>query len=596
MHPVLRVAPLCLVCHFPSVVLGSITFQDVSVPSGVRAADVAANSTPRAEDLVGDTLPWGHRIAWADVTGDGLPDLFVGRWPCMLLANNGDGTFTDISDVSGYRAMDDYAIGGVAFDMENDGDRDWFAAGNWDVFPDEAEVLGQNDGVGNFVDVVSASTAISGSPGQGSSGTRGVGAADFDNDGWLDLVSMTTSKEDSANSHEHVFWNNGTGTYTTATTLSAANVKNQGCQTIDFDHDGDMDIYANRRVKRNHLYRNDGGRQFAEMAEEVGLDLNDEEADDGAAWGDVDNDGDLDVLCGGRILGNDGSGHFTQFGSYANGSAYCCGIADLDNDGDLDFVVPTNVGPAVVYENDGSGTFAPLGDAGLTWPGFDRRSIGFADYDGDGLLDVAFADKSHWNSLFRNGTQDAGNWIKVQLRRASGQIDAIGSFVWAYPAGEVGNPSALLGMRHAEGATGYTSMHDPVMHFGLGAVDVVDLRIRFPGGILVDALAAPAGQTVVITETGTPPSVGVDPWVSRREGRVVVFPNPFRSRTTISFSNPSRSASICIHDVQGRIVAAFDGVTQERIDWNAGTRASGVYFVKIRTGERVFSKKITRID
>jgi hypothetical protein len=595
MHPLLRVVPLCLACHFPSLALGAIAFQDVTVPSGVRAADVAANSTSRADSLEGDTLPWGHRIAWADVTGDGLPDLFVGRWPCMLLRNEGDGTFTDISEVSGYRALDDYAIGGVAFDMENDGDRDWFAAGNWDVFPDEAEVLARNDGSGNFVDVVSASTAISGPPGQGSSGTRGVGAADFDNDGRLDLVSMTTSRNSDANSHEHVFWNDGTGTYTAATTLSSENVKNQGCQTIDFDHDGDMDIHANRRFKPNQLYRNDGGRRFTPVAAAVGLALNDEEADDGATWGDVDHDGDLDVLCGGRILANDGSGDFAEIGTYTNGAAYSCGLGDLDNDGDLDFVVPTNVGAPIVYENDGGGTFTPIGDAGLTWPGFDRRSIGFADYDGDGRLDLAFADKSHWNSLFRNVTPDAGNWIKIQLRRANGQIDAIGSFVWAYPAGEIGNPDTLLGMRHAEGATGYTSMHDPVMHFGLGSVSLVDLRVRFPGGVLVDARAVPAGQTVVISETGTPPPVAVQS-VSRGEGRVVVFPNPFRSRATISFANPGRSASVCILDVHGRIVAAFDGVAGERIDWNAGTRASGVYFVKIRTGERVFSRKVTRID
>jgi hypothetical protein len=371
-------------------------------------------------------------------------------------------------------------------------------------------------------------------------------------------------------------------------------VKNQACQTVDFDHDGDMDIYTNRRSKANKLFRNDGNRQFEQVSGDVGLNLDDIESDDGANFGDIDNDGDLDVVIGGRIFTNDGSGDFTEVGSYDNDDAYCAGLADLDNDGDLDFVVPKNYGDPVVYENDGTGSFTELGSLGLDAAAVsDRRTVAYADYDDDGLLDLGFADKRTWNSLFRNTTTGAGNWIKVQLYRSNGQIDAIGSFVYAYPAGSLGTPAAMLGMRHAEGATGYSSMNDPVLHFGVGAVSSVDFRVVFPGGTVVDRTGIAVGQTIVIVEGGGG-TTAVGPWVAGGPDAVQAFPNPFRSRTTIAFANPGRSASVRIFDVRGRTVASFDGVSGEKLDWSA--RASGVYFVKIRTGRSTVSKKITRIN
>jgi hypothetical protein len=584
--------PLCLV--LPNVASGQISFTDVTISSGLREADSLANAAAAAAGWTG-TLTWGHRIAWADVTGDDLPDLFVGRVPNLLLRNNGDGTFSDIADVTGYRAMPDLAHGGVAFDLENDGDRDWFANGDWDLYPSEAEVLARNDG-GTFVDVVSQSTAISGSPGSASSGTRGVAAADFDLDGFLDLVAVTSIENPpSANSDDHVFWNDGTGRYLAATTLSTANVKNQGVQTIDFDHDGDMDIYTNRRDKANYLFRNDGSRSFSQMSQDVGLALNDTESDDGAAWGDIDADGDLDFVCGGKILANDGSGSFTQVGTYSNESAYCVGLADLDNDGDLDFVVPSNAGPASHFENDGSGIFTEVTGVGLqAGPVNDRRTVAFADYDADGLLDLGFADKNTWNTLFRNTTTNAGNWLKVKLYRASGQVDAIGSFVYAYPAGELGNGAALLGMRHAEGATGYCAMHDPVLHFGLGAAATVDVRIVFPGGAVVDTTGVAANGTIVITEGGVPP-VGVESWIARASADVTAFPNPFRAATTIAFSNPARAASVAIYDVQGRLVQRYEDLRGTEIRWDAPSRPNGIYFVRVRSGRAETWSKITRI-
>lgn len=505
---IIIIKQLFLAGLFPQYGYSQISFVDITIPSGLRTADSMANLAAEDEGFKGP-YSWGHRIIWADINGDELPDLFVGRWPNILLRNNGDGTFDDISISSGYRQLKDEGHGGVAFDMDNDGDRDWYANGNRHYTNIAVDVLGINDGLGNFTSVLKRSTALFGPPGSISTGTRGIGAADFDGDGHLDLVAVSWAEgaidKMYGTSDDHVFWNDGTGKYLTATTLSTDG-NNQGVQTIDFNGDGLIDIYTNLRDSPNRLYRNNGNRTFTEVAYLVGLALDNLESDDGAVWGDIDNDGDLDFACGGEIYKNN-EGVFTKVSTFPNYDGYMMLFGDLDNDGDLDLIIPGNEatfnkksGGPEVYINNGAGDFTEIGTAGLTPPKGDRRGVALSDFDGDGRLDLGISDKRDFNSLFKNNTANAGNWLKVKLYRANGQVDAIGSFVYVYPPGNLGDPSALLGVRFAEGATGYSAQNDPVLHFGLAEHSKVDVRVKFPHGKVVDILNINTKKTITVNE------------------------------------------------------------------------------------------------
>jgi len=503
-----KIKLLVLLGLFPYYGISQISFVDVTISSGLKAADSIANQSAKDEGFVGP-YSWGHRIVWADIDGDELPDLFVGRWPNILLHNNGDGTFKDISLSSGYRQLKDEGHGGVSFDMDNDGDRDWFANGNRIYTEIAVDVLASNDGLGNFTNTLTSSTALFGSPGSISNATRGVGAADFDGDGYLDLVAVSWSEKAvekiKGSSNDHVFWNDGTGKYLTATTLSTEG-NNQGVQTIDYDGDGDVDIYTNIRDSPNQLFRNDGNRIFTEVASLAGIALDNKESDDGATWGDIDNDGDLDFACGGEVYKNS-EGVFTKVSTFPNYDGYMMVFGDLDNDGDLDMIIPGNAasfnknkGDLEVYINNGQGDFTKIEATGLIPPQGDRRGVAFSDFDGDGRLDLGISDKRDFNSLFKNNTANVGNWLKVKLYRANGQIDAIGSFVYVYSEGHLGEPSALLGVRFAEGATGYSAQNDPVLHFGLAGHNKVDVRVKFPQGNVTDILNVDVNKRITVVE------------------------------------------------------------------------------------------------
>lgn len=439
----------------------AIKFSDVTASSGLQAADKAADAEAKKIGFQG-YLSWGHRIIWADIDGDDRVDLNVGRGPNILLKNNGDGTFADISKSSGYQQLHDDGHGGVMFDLDNDGDRDFFGA---DVLykmvisrAQGIDVLARNNGTGKFEDITLNSPAISTGEATKSGHTRGVCAADFDNDGHLDLLAVVwEAAPEKLNSDDHIFWNDGKSNFKTLTRLSTTD-NNQGCQTVDYDQDGDIDIYTNVRAGKNKLYRNDGNKKFTEVAVSLGLAFDDKETDDGSGWGDI------------------------------------------DNDGDLDFIEPRH---RTVYMNKGDGTFTRVDSvsAGLhKIQANDIRGAGFADFDGDGKLDLAISNKRGSNSLLKNTSTSVGNYLKIKLIRANGQLDAIGTFVSTYEAGHLGEKAFLVAMRYAEGATGYCTQHDPVLHFGLGKQTKVDIRVQFPGGSVIDKKNVDVNKAIEIKD------------------------------------------------------------------------------------------------
>ena len=225
--------------------------------------------------------------------------------PDTLYRNNGDGTFTDVTQRAGIRDPGTYGFGVIFSDLDNDGWPDIFVA--TDSTPN---LQFRNNRDGTFSEVALFSgTALSGTGTE--QGCMGVDIADYENNGHF-AIFVTNFSHD----YNTLYRNNGDGTFSDVsypTGLGESSLPYVGWGTgfVDFDHDGLLDIFiANGHVdpevdrlqsgtkylQRKQLYQNLGDGNFREVTEEIGGGLLLEKSSRGAAFGDFDNDGDIDVL------------------------------------------------------------------------------------------------------------------------------------------------------------------------------------------------------------------------------------------------------------------------------------------------------------
>jgi len=354
-------------------------------------------------------------VAWGDYDNDGDLDLYVANYneANVLYRNNGDGTFTDVTDEAGVSCRGHSR--GVAWgDYDNDGDLDLYVAN------DGANVLYRNNGDGTFTDVTSeAGVSCTGS-------SCGVAWGDYDNDGDLDLYV--------ANFYEAnvLYRNNGDGTFADVTSEAGVGYTgySRGVAWSDYDNDGDLDLYV-ANYEANVLYRNNGDDTFTDVTDEAGVGYTGSSW--GVAWGDYDNDGDLDLYVANYeanvLYRNNGDGTFTdvtgQAGVGCTGNSRGVAWGDYDNDGDLDLYVANYYGANVLYRNNGDGTFTMVG-AGVGCTG-NSRGVAWGDYDNDGDLDLYVANDEA-NVLYRNNG-NLNHWLQIRLHGTISNRSAIGTKV-----------------------------------------------------------------------------------------------------------------------------------------------------------------------
>ncbi len=295
---------------------GDGTFTDVTQAAGVAAGDQVGAGT-----------------AFLDIENDGDLDLYVSNYigftyethvprmmmgvpsyvgpqdypplPDMLFRNNGDGTFTDVSVESGIAAHPGTGMGLVCADYDDDGDTDIFVCN--DV---QANFLFRNDGKGRFEEVgvlTGAAYDIGGTP----TGSMGVDCGDYDNDGRLDFFMTDYQRE-----FPVLYRNLGGGILADVTLEAGAGAGtfqhvNWGTGLVDFDNDGDLDIFiANGHVHdnielrddtgaymaRNTLLMNRGGGRYVDVSETSGDGMAAVLSSRGTGFDDLDNDGDVDVV------------------------------------------------------------------------------------------------------------------------------------------------------------------------------------------------------------------------------------------------------------------------------------------------------------
>ncbi len=223
----------------------------------------------------------------------------------LLYHNNGDGTFTDVSEKAGIlKPGPRYSITSVSYDFDNDGWPDIYVA-----VDSEPSIFFKNNHDGTFTDIAVMAGCAYNDDGHEQAG-MGIGVADYDCDGWFDIFK-TNFADDTSN----LYHNNGDGTFTDLSFNSGVGINSTyvawGCGFIDFDNDGWTDIvqinghvypeidkynfgetFKNPRL----VYKNLGNGRFKDVSSEMGPGITARYSSRGAAFGDYDNDGGMDML------------------------------------------------------------------------------------------------------------------------------------------------------------------------------------------------------------------------------------------------------------------------------------------------------------
>jgi hypothetical protein len=418
---------------------GDGTFEDVTKKAGVGG-------------------PWySMGVTVGDYNNDGYPDIFVSNYgQNVLLRNNGNGTFTDATEKAGVGGGKNLSVGAVWLDYDLDGYLDLYV-GNYlefdpeykyfyapDGFPgpmaydSQKDILYHNKGDGTFEDVTD-SMGITDVDGR----AMGVGAADYDDDGYVDIYV--------ANDHtlNYLFHNDGGKKFTDRGIMTGTAFSQGGEATVsmsvdfaDYNNDCLLDMFASDDTYCS-LYKNEGGGVYNDQSYASGL----------------------SPVC-------------AQFVGWSST------FTDYDNDGDVD-IFKTNGELKHLYgqedqllENLGNGKFIDISLKRGEY--FSREYVGrgtcMGDYDNDGDLDALVSNLNDQCRFLRNNEGNRNNWITLRLIGTSSNRDGIGARIKI----RSGNMQQIA---QRKSTTGYLSQNDPRIHFGLGKNDSVDrIEIKWPSG------------------------------------------------------------------------------------------------------------------
>ena len=328
---------------------------------------------------------YGHQgIALGDFDGDGLDDLYVGQpagLPNRLYRNNGNGTFSDTTRQAGLDVLDDTSMS-LFGDLDNDGDQDLILIG-------ATPMQFRNDGRGRFKLDTEAGLEV---PADRAAMLTGAALADYDLDGDVDLYvcaydfwqsgseyDAPTPYFDAVNGPANLlFRNDGSGRFEEVSSEAGLDPTNNRYSFAaawgDYDNDGDPDLYVANDFGRNNLYRNNGDGTFSDKAAALGVE--DLGAGMSAAWGDYDNDGDLDLYT---------ANMWSSAGLRITGSQQ---FDDVVSKPDARGMFRRQAQGNSLFRNDAGQGFTDVSDEAGVRTGRWAWASDFVDLDGDGWLDL----------------------------------------------------------------------------------------------------------------------------------------------------------------------------------------------------------------
>ena len=452
---------------------GNLVFEDVAAEAGVAFTKSPLENYRHSSP------------AFADLDGDNDLDLVLGGLdgdPTMVFANNGDGTFTDVTSGSGLdRMRAEHNMSPAFGDYDRDGDLD-LMLGHWGLVwglagvPGDTEHLWRNDSDNTGIRFTSVSETSGIAPSIVVNRDPLVTSRTFDNtftptfarindDALPDILVVADFNS------TLVFINNGDGTFSNVTDYDVIIDGNgMGSAVGDFDGDGDLDWFVSsiRAVGEdvpshlsrvgNRLYRNDDGT-FADITADAGV------TDGGWGWGscflDFENDGDLD------IYHTNGWQDWDEFGGF-------------------------NTDTSRAFVSNGDGTFTERAEELGLNDAEQGRGIVCADFDNDGDTDILQLHMHSDNAATLWMNQATNNWLSVRLRGSAPNTQAVGARIVATIAGEDQLREVTLGSNFAS--------HNPTDQlFGLGSMSQVDtLTVEWPDGERTVMQTLAANQELVI--------------------------------------------------------------------------------------------------
>ena len=535
-----------------------VIFTDITHAAGLDKF-LHKSGTPQKMTIV--ETP-GSGVALLDYDNDGWLDIYLvngstfealkGKEPApraMLLHNNHDGTFTDVTEKAGV-ANERWGFGAVAGDFDNDGWPDIYVS-NFGK-----NRLYHNNHDGTFTDVAEKAGVTVGG------WSAGATWGDYDHDGRLDLfvpgyvkfdpdhppiagkggipagycqfrgIDVMCGPRGLPGESDHLFHNNGDGTFTDVSVKAGVSdprgYYGLASAFVDVDDDGWVDlVVANDSVPR-YLYRNKHDGTFEDISYLSGFALNDEgreQASMGIAVGDYNRDGKVDFYVTNfsddynTLFRNDGDASFSDV-SFAAGIAnptipflgWGTGFLDYDNDGLLDvFVANGHVYPGVDKQDWGT-TWAqrPLLFRNLDGSKFEEvppatgsgladvicaRGAAFGDLFNDGHIDVVLNVMDSHPVLLRNVVKNSNHWIAFKLVGGpKSPKDAVGAKIFVTAGGVRQRADVFAG-------GSYASSSDPRVHFGLGSAAKIDkVEIVWPSGTKQEILPPAVDRIFTVAE------------------------------------------------------------------------------------------------
>jgi len=536
-----QLLPLISTAAAPGV---EVHFTDITEQAGIKFRHVAS---PEKKYIV-ESMSGG--VALFDYDNDGLPDIYFvnsltvdmvksgGKTRSALYHNNGDGTFTDVTDKAGVGDVG-WGMGAVVGDYDNDGFDDLYVTclGKNHLF--------HNNGDGTFTDVTDKAGV--GDP----RWSTGAAFFDYDGDGRLDLfvsnyvdfdinhlpefgkgrtcqykgVPVQCGPRGLPGAGDSLYHNNGDGTFTDVSKKAGVNDPNGyyglGVIASDFDGDGLADIYVANDSTPNFLYHNNGDGTFKEIGFPSGTAVNDngsEQGSMGVTLGDYDHDGRLDLFVTNfadeynTLYHADGPDSFTDVSYKAKVAevslpyvGWGTKFFDYDNDGWVDlFVANGHVYPQLenykqrklVHHNNRDGTFTEVAEQ--LGPALTEkraaRGVAFGDIDNDGDVDIVVGDLDGPPQVLRNDGGNANNSVLIKTVGVKSNRDGIGARVKVV-AGD------LSQVDEVRSGGSYISQSDLRLHFGLEKRAKIDLiEVRWPSGVVDKITNAGVNKILTVKE------------------------------------------------------------------------------------------------